>query len=100
MTVIYQGRRLIENPVGKGWVFKGKQIIAEVAYELQVFQDSTNGAPVKPIVSGKIRRIDNANILWNTELLTLHLQDKRKLDFICVNFDPECNIASDSSFYT
>ncbi len=82
-------------------MFKGKDLIAEVTYDLQVFRDVLNsGAPVKPMVTGKIRRIDEAKILWGAELLTLHLQDGRKLDFICVNFNPECNIASDSGFYT
>ncbi len=100
MTITQSERQVIENPTGKGLVFKGKQLIAEVAYELQVLQDGlNNGALVKTIVTGKIRRIDAANILWSTELLTLHLQDKRKLDFICVNYDPECNIASNSGFY-
>jgi hypothetical protein len=27
------------------------------------------------------------------------LDDNRKLDFICVNFEPECDISSDTGFY-
>jgi hypothetical protein len=100
MTVIQQGIQVIENPVGKGFVFKGEHFIAEVSYELQVFRGVRPDLPIKSVVKGKIKRIDRANILWGTELLTLRLQDNRKLDFICVNFDPECNIASDSGFYT
>ena len=100
MTFVQPGSQIIENPVGKGQVYKGKQLITEVAYELQVLQSPLNaGTQGKSIVTGKIRRLDQADILWSTELLTLHLQDERKLDFICVNYDPECNIASDTGFY-
>ena len=95
MSINQQGRPAIENPAGKGRVFDGKRLIAEVSYKLQVFQYVS-----KQIVTGKIKTLDRSNILWGTDLLTLHLQDKRKLDFICVNFDPECDISSDSGFYT
>jgi hypothetical protein len=89
MSIYPQGRPAIENPAGKGRVFNGKRLITEVSYKLQVFQHVS-----KQIVTGKIKTIDGSNILWGTDLLTLHLQDKRKLDFICVNFDPECDVSS------
>jgi hypothetical protein len=97
MTILQPDRLVIENPAGSGWVYKGKQLLAKVTYELQVTQNVLNNNV--PVVTGKIRRMDTANILWSTELLTLHLEDRRKLDFLCVNFDPECNIASDNGFY-
>ena len=101
MVINLQGSPIIENPAGRGWVFKGKRSFAEVFYELQVFQNVlVNAIPVKQMVTGKIRPIDNSNILWGVDKLTLHLQDKRKLDFLCVNFDPECEISSDSGFYS
>jgi hypothetical protein len=100
MTIIQPERQIVETPVGRGWVFKGIHAVAEVDYELQVSRDvSSKGSPGKPVITGRIKRVDEANILWATELHTLHLQDRRKLDFICVNFDPDCNIASDSGFY-
>jgi hypothetical protein len=49
---------------------------------------------------GKIKRIDNINGLWGIELYTLYLQDNRKLDFVCVNYTPECEIISDKGFYS
>ena len=101
MTVTPKGRELIENPIGRGRVFKADRFIAEVDYNLQVFHNGSNTAnPIKPVITGSLRRIDQANSPWSTELLTLHLQDKRKLDFLCVNYDPECKIASDKGFYS
>jgi hypothetical protein len=99
MTVVHPERKVLENPTGRGRVFKGKKMLAEVAYELEVLKGLSEGDPGKPVVTGKIRRPDNARIMWGTELLTLYLEDDRKLDFICVNFDPECYIASDNGFY-
>ncbi len=97
---VTEERRLLENPAGRGKVFKGASFITEVDYDLQVFHDApTTAVPIKTIITGSIRRVDKASVLWSTELLTLHLQDRRKLDFICVNYDPECEIASNSNFY-
>jgi len=89
-----------ENPMGNGWVYKGKQLIAEVSYDLQVFHNLTyNKTSVNIVVTGKIKAINRPDILWGVEQLTLRLSDKRKLDFMCVDFTPECNIASVSDFY-
>jgi hypothetical protein len=76
-----------------------QKLIAEVFYELQVFQDQNNRSGGKSLVIGKIKRVDKANIFWGIEEYTLHLQDKRKLDFMCVNYDPDCEITSDKGFY-
>jgi hypothetical protein len=90
----------VENPSGKGWVFKDKHSFVEVFYQLHVFENAViNSTPVKQLITGKMRTADNSNILWGAERLTLHLADNRKLDFICVNFEPECDISSDSGFY-
>jgi hypothetical protein len=92
---------MFENPVGRGRVFRGSVFVAEVDYDLKVNEKLLNpGRLIGPIITGRIRRIDGSNVLWGSELLTLHLSDQRKLDFICVNYDPDCNIASDRKFYT
>jgi hypothetical protein len=94
-------RKLIENPIGRGRVYKGNRFVTEVNYFLQVFHTELNADnPAKPLVTGTISRIDKTNFVWSTELLTLHMQDHRKLDFLCVNYDPECQIASDGGFYS
>lgn len=103
MAVNLQGRPATENPSGRGWVFKDKRSFVEVFYNLHVFQNVLiNTIPVKQMVTGTLRPTDKSktNILWGSDKLTLHLQDMRKLDFLCVNFDPECDISSDSGFYT
>ena len=101
MTVDFQGRLATENPTGKGWVFKDKRPFIEVSYQLHVFANVlNNGIPIKQLVTGKIKAIDRFNTLWGEEELTLHLKDKRLLDFICVNFTPECDISSVTGFYT
>jgi hypothetical protein len=55
--------------------------------------------PNGQLVTGTLRLIDKERVLWGSELLTLHLQDNRKLDFVCVNYNPDCEIASTSKFY-
>jgi hypothetical protein len=99
---VHQKSNAAENLTGKGWVFKGKKSFVEVLYELEVFENIlVDAVPVKQIVTGKIRAANKVdkNILWGTGKLTLRLQDKRRLDFFCVNFDPECDITSDTGFY-
>ena len=101
MVIDLQGRLATEKPSGRGWVFKDKRSFIEVFYDLQVFKNVLiDTIPVKQMVTGKIRPTDNSNVLWGTDKLTLQLEDMRKLDFICVNFEPECGISSDSGFYT
>ena len=96
----FQERSATENPAGRGWVFKDRHSFVEVFYQLHVFKNAlSNGSLVKQLVTGKIKAIDGANTLWGEDKLTLHLQDKRLLDFICVNFTPECDISSDTGFY-
>ena len=100
MPIDFQGRTATENPTGRGLVFKDKRPFVEVFYQLHVFKNSlSNGTLIKQLVTGKIKAIDGANTLWGEDKLTLHLQDKRLLDFICVNFTPECDISSDTGFY-
>jgi hypothetical protein len=100
MTVTRQARNVVENPAGRGRVFRGDRFVAEVDYVLVVTQDlPSSEKPTGQLVTGTLRRTDKERILWGTELLTLHLQDKRKLDFVCVNFDPDCEIASTAKFY-
>ena len=98
MSGILKRRLLTENPSGKGKVFKKQELIAEVTYELRVFQSGKNPAG-HPIITGKIKPLDKPIIIWGIEQYTLHLQDGRKLDFVCVNYDPECGIGSDKGFY-
>jgi hypothetical protein len=91
----------VENPRGKGWVFKDKRSFVEVFYQLHVFENAVvNSMAIKQLVTGKMRTVDNSNILGGAERLTLKLEDNRKLDFICVNFEPECDISSDTGFYS
>jgi hypothetical protein len=100
MTMDFQGKSAVESPSGKGRVFKAGHFFAEVFYNLQVFHNVLIGTTiVEHLVIGKIRPIDKPDILWGSDLLTLHLQDLRKLDFLCINFDPECEISSDSGFH-
>ena len=101
MAIIKKDRRIIETPTGRGKVYQGLTLIAVVDYDLQVFPNLVN-APNSgdPFITGIIRRVDGAGVRWSPELMTLQLQDKRKLDFICVNYDPECEITSSSGFYT
>jgi hypothetical protein len=100
MTANKKSMPAVENPSGKGWVFKDKRSFIEVFYQLHVFEDAViNSTTVKHLITGKMRTVGNANVLWGSELLTLHLADSRKLDFICVNFEPECDISSDTGFY-
>ena len=101
MATDFQGRPATENPSGRGWVFKGKRSLVEVFYELHVFKNIlNNGIPIKQLVTGKIKATDGSNTLWGEDKLTLHLRDKRLLDFTCVNFTPECDISSVSGFYS
>jgi len=101
MDIDLKRREATENPSGRGWVFQGKHSFVEVFYDLHVFKNVlSNGIIVKQIVTGKIRPVDKSNILWGTDELTLHLQDNRLLDFLCVNFTPECEISSVSGFYS
>ena len=96
----FQERSTTENPSGRGWVFKDSHSFVEVFYQLHVFKNIlSNDILVKQLVTGKIKAIDGANTLWGQDKLTLHLQDKRLLDFLCVNFTPECDISSATGFY-
>lgn len=96
----FQERSATENPVGRGWVFKDRHSFVEVFYQLHVFKNVlSNGILIKQLVTGKIKAIDGANTLWGQDKLTLHLQDKRLLDFVCVNFISGCDISSVSGFY-
>jgi hypothetical protein len=99
MALNAQEENLAETPSGKGRVFKQQELIAEVIYELRIFQDENNRAKDKPVVVGKIKRLDNIKMLWGIEQYTLHLQDNRKLDFVCVDYNPDCEIVSDKGFY-
>jgi hypothetical protein len=100
MTAKKEAMPTVENPSGKGWVFKDTHSFVEVFYQLHVFENAViNAAPVKQLITGKIRTVGGSNILWGEEQLTLRLDDNRKVDFICVNFEPECDISSDSGFY-
>jgi hypothetical protein len=74
-------------------------LVAEVVYDLQIYQDKNSCSSDKLIVMGKMNRTDNANILWGIEQYTLRLWDERKLDFVCVDYDPDCEIVSDKGFY-
>ena len=56
-------------------------MIAKVLYQLQTSLDKNDRSMGKPIVSGKIKRADNANISWGFEKYTLLLQDKKKIGF-------------------
>jgi len=97
VSVILKRRLLTENPIGKGKVFKKQELIAEVTYELQYFR-AVKTLPASNN-TGKIKPLDKLIIIWGIEQYTLHLQDEKKLDFVCVNYDPECEIASDKGFY-
>jgi hypothetical protein len=100
MAVIYQNGQLYENPIGNGWVYRGTHLLTEVSYELKVFHNGLyNGKTFRIMITGTIKAINNPNILWGTDRLTLRLQDRRKLDFMCVDFNPECEITSDTDFY-
>ena len=100
MTVKKRKAPEVENPSGKGWVYKDTHSFVEVFYQLHVFENAViNSISVKQLITGKIRTVGNSNVLWGAEQLTLHLEDNRKLDFICVNFEPECDISSDNGFY-
>jgi hypothetical protein len=91
---------IFENPKGSGSVFKGSTFIADVDYNLKISREAKQAnMPAKQIITGSLRRIDRQNIPWGVELFTLYLQDKRKLDFICVSYTPDCEIASDGDFY-
>jgi len=88
-----------ENHTGKGRVYKQNELIAEVIYELQVFRDKNSPENVSNVVTGKLKPVDKKRVLWGFEQYTLYLQDSRKLDFLCVNYDPDCEIVSDKGFY-
>ena len=100
MSVRVQNGQIYENPIGNGWVYRGTHLLTEVSYELKVFHDVIyNKTSVNTLVTGTIKAINRPNILWGTDRLTLRLQDRRKLDFMCVDFNPECEITSDTDFY-
>jgi hypothetical protein len=100
MAVSQQGLQIFDNPRGSGRVFKGSTFIAEVDYNLKVSRETKQeNTPIKQIITGSLRRKDRQNIPWGIELFKLYLQDKRKLDFICVSYTPDCEIASDGGFY-
>jgi hypothetical protein len=98
MSLTIQERQLTENPRGKGSVFKGKGFISEVFYELQVLKGLND--TLVPIIVGRIKWAEKSGRLWATEIYTLHLEDNRKLDFICVDFNPDCEIVTDKGFYS
>ena len=100
MSVTRQARNIVENPAGRGRVYNRDKFLGEVDYVLQVSQDlPSSEKPSGHLVTGTLRRIDKERILWGSELLTLHLQDNRKLDFVCVNYNPDCEITSAAKFY-
>lgn len=100
MSVTRQARNIVENPAGRGRVYNGDKFLGEVDYLLQVSQElPSSEKPNGQLVTGTLRLIDKERILWGSELLTLYLQDRRKLDFVCVNYDPDCEIASTAKFY-
>ncbi len=100
MALIYQNDKLYENLIGNGWVYRGTHLLTEVSYEIKIVRNALyNGKIVRIVVTGTIKAINRPNILWGTDRLTIRLQDRRKLDFMCVNFTPECEITGDSDFY-
>src|SRR5450759_5176272 len=100
MSVTRQARKMVENPARRGRVYNGDKFRGEVDYLLQVSQElPSSEKPNGQLVTGTLRLIDKERILWGSELLTLYLQDRRKLDFVCVNYDPDCEIASTAKFY-
>jgi hypothetical protein len=78
---------LIERVQGQGRVFSGERLIAEVRYEVRVYQTYTETL----LLSGqKLRTASFQNTELDLsepiqagfdELLTLHLEDGRKLNF-------------------
>jgi hypothetical protein len=65
MATAPRGIYPIENPTGNGWVYKGKELIGEVSYALQVFHNLTyNKTSAKILVTGKIKAINGPDILW------------------------------------
>jgi len=79
---------LIETIKGKGSVFSGERLVAEVRYEVLIYQDYDE----RQLLSGQELRtpgLQNTELKLNepveanfNELLTLHLEDGRKLNFL------------------
>ena|ERR1700685_379977 len=90
-------RSLIEKLNGKGKVFEGKNFIADVSYDIRVYQHYSetrllNGTARTPgIGTVELQIIPTASVsgLLGTRL-TLHMNDARKQDFFPASSDGNC----------
>lgn len=78
--------RPLENPIGRGVVYKNDEEIAKVSYELiikqevNVMDDGTEFDGLKDL-HGEISVVDGRKNLLDMDKMTLHLEDGRYIDF-------------------
>ena len=100
----------VENPRGVGEVFDKDRLIARVRYNLDVIQEEPLVDPSEAYhvtsslesAVGRLTVIDKGRTLRGVNTLTLHLQDRRKLDFYWLKIDPilpQYSIISKGNFY-
>jgi hypothetical protein len=81
-------QRLVEQPAGDGEIFEGPVCLGQVHYHLSVYQHFSevegDSVPASHTVEGRIvpiERLDLLEIHRRRSELTLHLMDRRALDF-------------------
>jgi len=86
----------LESPEGVGEVWQGDKRIAQVEYSLDVQKeiiitesfDGTNELEGKSFISGSIFVLEGEKHLIGRDILTLYMQDGRKIDFFVTNISP------------
>lgn len=100
----------VENPRGIGEVFDKGRLVARVSYNLDVLQeeilhrspDTSEAAENSESAIGNITIIEKGKKLKGTNILTLHLKDNRKLDFLWQKthpLQPKYSVRSSGIFY-
>lgn len=88
---------LTERLSGMGKVFSGQDFVANVRYEVRVYQDYQVGRPLDGGVRGKVPtslrihlNMTTAPVSRKGQVLTLHLRGGRKIDFLVHSYDGQC----------
>jgi len=90
-------RSILENVKGMGAVYHGEEFIRELGYDITVWQEwlhSSGAAPIEGLqeITGLVFDINSpigVADLVDGRVLTLHLEDGRRLDFFIRNSDGE-----------
>ena len=88
---------LTERLSGMGKVFSGQEFVASVRYEVRVYQDYQVSRPLDGGEPGRVPTRLRSHLNMRTapvsrmgQVLTLHLTDGRKIDFLVRSRDGQC----------